>query len=162
MAALRVLDPEPIDVQPVLAAALTNKDRDVRHWAVNGLGEIALGIDQSLAQQAAARLIAALEDREASVRQEAAAALGAVGEQARSAVAGLLALLKDAEGTVRLEAAKALGSIAPGEARQAVPELILALPARESGRRLAGHERDSSVCFSCGRGVGLGIAQGGR
>ena len=75
-------------------------------------------------------LIRALRDRDARVREDAAAALGKLGTDAKPAVPALIRALKVENDTylysMRSAAATALGQIGP-EAREAVPALVEAL-----------------------------------
>lgn len=72
------------------------------------------------------RLLTQLKDKDDSVRESAALALGRIGAEAKRAVPQLSAALKDQNRDVRQAAAEALASIAP-EATEAVQPLIGAL-----------------------------------
>lgn len=133
MTALRSCDPEPQDIFPVLKSAVAGQADEVgRLWAVVWIGEIAVGVDQGLAQEAVGVLTLALADGDAPVRAQAAQSLGQVGPSARSAVKNLRELVNDADANVRLQVAFALGSIDPTAAREAIPVLIKALTQRRS------------------------------
>jgi HEAT repeat protein len=112
------------DVRAAAAAALANM-----WWAEKGEPENRragrLGRQsEELARSAIPVLTAALRDKNARVRAQAAAALAEVGPLAKPAVDELIHLLQaDSDPDVRLRATSALGSIGP-EARAAVPVLV--------------------------------------
>lgn len=133
MSALRSCDPEPKDVFPIVKSAVAGRaDESGRLWAVAWLGEIAVGVDQGLSQEAVGVLTLALADGDARVRGQAAQSLGQVGPAARFAVKDLRALVNDSDANVRLQVAFALGSIDATAAREAIPVLIKALTQRRS------------------------------
>jgi HEAT repeat protein len=113
---------------PILIASLKDPQFEPRWQAMNALG--------SLGQVTVPALMQALKDRDAPVREGAAAALRTIGSQAKSAVPALIELLRDSDANVRRTAAEALGSI-DREARQALPALRLALQDADAAVRVA-------------------------
>ncbi|CAE7760565.1 unnamed protein product [Symbiodinium pilosum] len=75
-----------------------------------------------------------LQDKNVSVRRNAAIALGEMGPRAAEAVLRLIKALKDQDADVRTAAAEALGKIAPAAAK-AVPQLIKALDDKDRSLR---------------------------
>jgi hypothetical protein len=91
------------------------------------------GFQQTDYKELVAALIEVLDDADADVRQEVAAALGKVGRQA---VSPLLGILKDKEksAAARANAAFALGHVGP-QAQEAIPELTKALKEKDKDLR---------------------------
>jgi HEAT repeat protein len=96
-------------------------------------------------------LIEVLQRRKAvpGVREEAAEALGRIGEPAADIVPALIAALKDDNAVVRQQAAQALGWIGP-PARAATPALLAAL--KDDKEKVA-----AMACWSLGRLGGEGV-----
>jgi ribosomal protein L7/L12 len=86
--------------------------------------EVAVSALSQIGEAAIPQLKVALTHRNASVRQAAARALGAIGPKARDAVPTLIQSLHDADSQVRLNASAALGAIGVGS-----PEVVGALAA---------------------------------
>ena len=97
---------------------LDHKDEDVRWGAAFVLARIG--------EPAVNPLIAALGDRESTVRLRAAWALGAIGDE--RAIEPLILALKDGDWAVRVRVADALGKIKPAKALE---PLIASLQGRE-------------------------------
>src|SRR5262249_34125338 len=121
------------------------------HWSYDRLSPDELfrvidGLDRRAADQEervaalrkahVAALVAALKDKEAYMRAEAASILADMGAKADAAAPALVAALADPIGFVRSEAAKALGKIGPN-AKPAVPELVKLLKDPDEGVRWA-------------------------
>jgi N-sulfoglucosamine sulfohydrolase len=129
----RILDAaELVGAGPAAMAqqiTLLTKDTDpaVRYWAAVGLH--ALG---RLADRATPALLAALSDRSAAVRIEAARALAELGERER-ALALLTKELEGADQRAALRAARALQMLGPA-ARPALPAMKRALAAASKGK----------------------------
>jgi HEAT repeat protein len=126
---------------PLLLAALTDKDPQVRRGAITGLGtnrnaEVVAALMEALkdednlvgisaatklgqiGQPALKPLIEALKDQQPRVRHRAAIALGLMGPRAKAAVPLLIELLKDDDFSVKTSAGIALKQIDPAAAKR--------------------------------------------
>jgi HEAT repeat protein len=137
---------------PKLEAALKDKEVDVRVSAALALWQAGGRTDGMPV------LRTALADTRAHVREQACAALGALGAKAAPAAADLLKGLDDKVARVRAAAAEALGKLPPGKAVRA--RLSAALKDRDDQVRLnvadalwgqsKGAERDKLVELAAG------------
>jgi HEAT repeat protein len=114
-----------------LVALLTDKDKDVRLGAAEGLEASPSGMMEAEVKVEVPVLIRALKAQEAEVRRGAAYALGKIGVEAKAAVPALIDALTDRGGydkgmgcwahcyTVSYAASEALRKIDPEAAREA-------------------------------------------
>src|SRR5437016_5820235 len=86
--------------------------------------------------QLVSQLQAALRDKSAQTRRDAAKALGGLGAQARPAVPDLASALRDPDDEVRVRSATALWALGR-DARDAAPALITALKDKNADVRLS-------------------------
>lgn len=119
-AALREIGPAAAEAAPALAKAL--------RWGHGGIDLYfrAIAALREIGPAAVPALVAALNDLDAQVRWEAAAALHVIGPAAAEAVPALAEALKDQDAHIRSRAADALREIGPAAA-EAVPALVVAL-----------------------------------
>jgi HEAT repeat protein len=143
-AALAWCNKNEVDVVPaLLAAALDDKDEEVRQRAAAGLDQLRLSHDKAIhlctkqlkessyaetalrksGQPAVAALIEVLRTAESTTRAKAARILGSFGELAVDAVPALTAALHDEDLDVRLAAAKGLWNVTKN-ADVVVPVLV--------------------------------------
>lgn len=100
----------------------TSKDPKKRAEALEELGKLAQVL-KSLVAPAVPDIVAALKDKDATVRAKAAVAYGRTDPDPKEAVPVLVKMLKeDKSEEVRIGAAQGLGAMGPG-ARDAVPDL---------------------------------------
>jgi HEAT repeat protein len=104
-AALSKIGADPKTVVPVLAVALTDKDRTIREQSAKSLGDFA-SVDLT---PVVADLVNAAKDPQPNVRLLIARALARAG--GKDAVDPLIALLDDSELPVRLQAIASLGEL---------------------------------------------------
>ena len=90
-----------------LLRAPESESTDVRIQALDSLNDLA-------PSSAVPELIAALEDKDPTVRSMSAKVLGRIGPQAQEAVPALTRILTDIYSNTRCSAARALGEIGPG------------------------------------------------
>jgi tetratricopeptide (TPR) repeat protein len=115
--------PEPYSINQIhVRLAEVAPDEVQRHKeAARALGQL-----EPAAAEAVPKLITALGDADALVRQSTALALGQLGPVAAKAVPALITALGDADAVVRQSSALALGQLGP-VAAEAVPALMVAL-----------------------------------
>lgn len=108
----------PSDIVPPLVEALESKDSQLRHRAIEALGEIGLP-----AQAAIPALLNRLKNREDC--HEVVKALGSFGSEAAPSIPAIVDILKDSRSwdTLRSSAAETLGNIGSA-ASEAVPVLL--------------------------------------
>jgi HEAT repeat protein len=158
--ALSWCNKDTVGVVPALITALYDEDEPIRQKAALGLQRLRLSPARAvqiccqqlqvcpLAQTALRKsgalavppLIAALRDKDATMRHNAAKTLGAIGEVAAPAAPALAAALKDKDRSVRLDSAKALWNITK-QADAVVPVLVSLLNGKGTSSTDTGEER---------------------
>ena len=115
-----------------LLARLNDPSADLRYSALREIKEQGPGT----AQKAVPQIIAALKDRDATVRYGAALAVPLCGHEAAAAVPTLIDMLQDKDPLVRAAAAAAFPALGP-KSREAVPALQNLIQDREKRVREA-------------------------
>lgn len=125
-AAVRLIN----DIRTASPEALAALHAAIRNDAATVRREVAVSLQRVGAPEANIHpLLAALEDEEPGVREEAARTLGGFGRQAKTASGTLRDVLRDDHTRVRIAAAEALWEI-DGDAREVLPTLVGAMRER--------------------------------
>jgi HEAT repeat protein len=127
-AAARVLSNLGPSSAPALLEGLKSKDPAMRALCAEALGGMT-----APSEEVVKALASALDDSHANVSQQAAFALGQIGESAKSALPQLLTVLKKRQTAPELLrlAAQAIGEMGPA-AKEAIPELRDALKSEDA------------------------------
>lgn len=128
------LDRTGFGMVSALTDALKDPDPATRLHAAESIGHFSR-IDSEIAKEAIPNLITCLEDKDATVRREAAFVLGRIGTSALPALNALATrVANDPVIAVRREAAKTLG-VFGAKAAAALPALVAALADRDAEMR---------------------------
>jgi hypothetical protein len=120
---------------PVLAEALSNNSRNIRHFAAKSLKWI--DSTEDIWKDATAAIPAlknVLADKDPLVREAAVHALSAIDPSAEGLLPLLLEALADPQSDVKCEALKGIALLGPN-ARAAVPKLVSVLPVEDDRTR---------------------------